>query len=190
MINPASPPKLRLAVKPTLYALPRALQEIRATKQRKFAEFFRKYPDPFLAWVERQDRREIRWLYDTLKEPGLTPERVFCLFVGKSIKVPSIRKLTDYWYRAAYHELVDKDLIRIDDVAFGFGIPTSRSYDLAIKEDEYQKQKRPTFASKLRKEYQSFWTKQLDGLPQYPGIKDRLNYALNERLSQSYRHHK
>jgi hypothetical protein len=177
-------------VKPATFTLPRELREIQATKQKKFAEFFRKHPDPILAWVERQDRKEIYWLYDTLKEPGLTPEKVFCLFVGKSIKVPSIRKLTDYWYRAAYHELADGDLIRIDDVAFAFNVPRSRSYDLAIKEDEYQKQKRPTLGTKLRKEYQSFWTKRREGLPQCPGIEARLIYALNERLSQNYRHHK
>jgi hypothetical protein len=176
--------------KPAANALPPALREIQATKQKKFAEFFRKYPDPFLAWVERQDRKEIRWLYDTLKEPGLSPEKLFCLFAGLSFRFPSIRKLTDYWYRAAYYELADGDLIRIDDVAFAFGIPRSRCYDLAIKEDEYQKQKRPTLGTKLRKEYQSFWTKKRAGLPAYPGIEARLIYALNERLSQNYRHHK
>jgi len=176
--------------KPAANALPPTLREIQATKQKKFAEFFREYPDPFLAWVERQDRKEIRWLYDTLKEPGLTPEKVFSLFAGLSFRFPSIRKLTDYWYRAAYHELVDADLIRIDDVASAFGIPRSRCYDLAIKEDEYQKQKRPTLGTKLRKEYQSFWTKKRAGLPAYPGIEARLIYALNERLSQNYRHHK
>jgi len=180
--------------KPAANALPPALREIQATKQKKFAEFFREYPDPFLAWVERQDRKEIRWLYDTLKEPGLTPEKVFSLFAGLSFRFPSIRKLTDYWYRAAYHELVDRkrdDLFCVDDLAFGFGItPTSRAYDLAIKEDEYQGQRRPTLGTKLRKEYQSFWTKKRAGLPDYPGIEDRLNYALNQRLSQLSRRHK
>jgi len=174
-------------IKKPIYRLTDTQREFLASRAKKFDAFFAKYATPILAWIERQDRKEIRWLYEALKEPGLTADQVFCLFVGRSIKVPTIRKLNDYWFRAAYRELVKggrDDYLKIDDLAFAFDIkPTSRAYDLVIKEDEFRP--RPPLTLKLRKEYQSFWKKRIEGLPGAPGIRERLNFALNKRLRTS-----
>lgn len=163
--------------------------EIRSEKWRLFDNFFQKYPTPIRAWVERQRSRGIRWLYEMLKERTLTAEEVFCLFVGKRIEVPSLRKLNDYWFRAAYRELGKKgesrdDYIKIDDLAFAFNIkPTLRAYDLARAEDRFLLPP-PPLSSSLRTQYLTLWNDLISGLPKVPGIKDRLVFRLNKRLSQ------
>jgi len=113
-------------------------QEALIEKRRaKLADFFRRYPTPLRAWVERQDRKEVWWMYQTMKEPGLSAAKVLCLFEGRGFKIPSNLKLRGYWFRASL-SLVDGETMTVQDVAGLFGLPRSTYMGLVEKEKEWE----------------------------------------------------
>jgi len=142
--------------------------------QGRVAAFFLKHPTPYEAWMVRQPSKDIRWLWDTLQEPGLTPEKVLCLFEGRSFKVPSYRKLRGFWFRAAWREL--HDLLPDSELAAIFKLPRSTYEGLINKEREWKPKRSATETPRHRKARQAFWTQERQQLIH------RLNLYLNHTI--------
>jgi len=149
-----------IMIKPTYESRTSEQQDLIEKRKAKYADFFCRYPTPLRAWIERQDRKEVGWLYDTLKEPDLTPEKLLCLFEGHSFKIPSYRKMKGYWFRAA-QELVDHEVLTYTDLAAFFGLPRSTWQGLVEKEAEWKARKKkpsPKAGPRHRKARLDFWT--------------------------------
>ena len=134
--------------------------ELEKLWQKKIADFFRRYPYPELAWIERQDvyyenkkRDHNLWIFNRLK--NVIPTRQIFMI----LKPPSRRHLIQYWYRAAL-ELCDHKILTDENLAGVFGLDRSTYQGLVVKEKAWRKndsmpQPPPTpLWSKERKNYE------------------------------------
>jgi hypothetical protein len=107
-------------------------------RKRQVGEFIVRYPHPMVAWAERQSP-----FWQIVLTPHLTPEGKAILvtgaFAGKVPKVPSMKVLWDYWFRAAWTMLVPKkkedrgwDDLSAEALAHAFGF-TRGHYQRLVK---------------------------------------------------------
>ncbi len=114
-----------------------------ARRRRLVSEFLAKYPHPFFAWAERQSP-----FWRMVLSRHLTPEAKAILIAGawggQSIKVPRMRELWDYYFRAAWTTMVTKEDRSWDDftaeaLAEAFNLTRGRYQKLVKSEKQWQR---------------------------------------------------
>lgn len=124
-----------------------------ARRRRLVGEFLVRYPHPMIAWAERESP-----FWQIVLSPILTPEGKAILvtgaFAGKVPKVPHLKVLWRYWFRAAWAMLVPKgredrgwDDLSAEALANIFGY-TRGVYQRLVGDE--QKWRRPTKEIVLR----------------------------------------
>jgi len=96
--------------------------------------------DPVWEWIIRKGSRSVRQFYLALidQRSYITPETMFGLFEGETLRFPSWKELNDAWYRSALC-LVGKYGLTKKDLAEAFKVG-KRGYDLASLEERWKAQ--------------------------------------------------
>lgn len=165
-------------------------QELLQRRQAAVKAFFAKYPNPFVAWVERQRRQSVRdfWRVLNLELPmEFKVKMIAGLFGGREFQVPRLQRLWDCWFRAAVQELEDwhkrdeDHTLSVTDIAEAFHIPRSRYQVLVKAERAWASRHDPK--AEVRRLGIVHWVPQMMEFPATSELITDLFFALNKNIS-------